>query len=152
MRAQVVAHGVAVFDHPLCRGQDKGTLAESARPDSIEFSCDRVNGCRRPTMLCVHGCRGVLGVLLAGPGGAVRAQGAHGGGEQPGFGRDVPPIPQGVQPAIHPIVGAVGAMSVMVVRMARTWAVTSNSATANGDVRQMPMPNSATDFVTYLAK
>jgi hypothetical protein len=54
VRAQVVARGVAVFDHPLCRGQDKGTLAESARPDSIEFSCDRVNGCRRPTMLCVE--------------------------------------------------------------------------------------------------
>ena len=40
----------------------------------------------------------------------------------------------------------------MVVRMARTWAVTSNSATANGDMRRMPTPNSATDFVTYLAK
>ena len=29
-------------------------------------------------------------------------------------------------------------MPVMVVRMARTWAVTSNSATANGDRRRMP--------------
>jgi len=59
-------------------------------------------------MFRVHGCRGLLSVVLTGPGGSVRPQRAHGGGKQPGFGRDVPPIPQGVQPAIHPIVGAVG--------------------------------------------
>jgi hypothetical protein len=39
--AQVIAHGVAVFDHPPCRRQDKGTLAETAQPDPIEFPFDR---------------------------------------------------------------------------------------------------------------
>ncbi len=76
-----------------------------ARLDRIP--CDRITARRRPTMLCGHGCRGVLGVLLPGPGGSVRAQGAHCGGEQPGFGRDVPRYPR-VCSQRSSVVGAVG--------------------------------------------
>ena len=65
----------------------------------------------------------------------------------------MPPIPQGVQPAIHPVVGAVGGhVGDGGQDGARTWALTFNPATANGDMRRIPTPNSATDFVTYLAK
>ena len=108
MRPTVIAHGVAVFDHPPCRRQDQGTLAETAQPDPIEFPFDRITSGCRPTTFRVLGCRGLVGLLLAGPSGSVRPQGAHGGGKQPGFGGDVPPIPQGVEPAVHALVGAVG--------------------------------------------
>ena len=40
----------------------------------------------------------------------------------------------------------------MVVRMVRTWSLTSRVGMASGDMRWMPIPNSATDFVTYLAR
>jgi len=105
---QVIARGVAVFDHPLGRGQNQGTLAKTGQPDPIELPLDRINGRCRPMMFRVHGSRGLPTVALASPGGAVRAQRAHGGGEQPGFGRDVPPIPQRVQPAVHAVVGVAG--------------------------------------------
>ena len=102
-----IARGVAVFDHPLCCRQDQGTLAERAQSYPLEFPFDRIaSGCH-PTKVHVGGCRGGLCVLSAGPGGTVRAQRAHGGGKQPGFGGDMPAIPQGVQPAVHPVVGAV---------------------------------------------
>ena len=73
MGTQVIARGVAVFDHPLGRGQDQGTLAKTGQPDPIEFPFDRINGRCRPMMFRVHGCRGLLSVVLASPGRAVRA-------------------------------------------------------------------------------
>ena len=45
---QVIAHGVAVFNHPLRRRQDQDTLAETAQPDPIEFPFDRINRRCRP--------------------------------------------------------------------------------------------------------
>ena len=60
MGAHVIARGVAVFDHPLCRRQDQGTLAETAQSDPIEFPFDRINSRCHPTMFRVLGCRGLL--------------------------------------------------------------------------------------------
>ena len=96
MRTHVFAHGVAVFNHPLRGRQDQDTLAQTAQPGTIEFPFDRINRWCRPTTFHIPGCRGLVGVLLAGPGGAAGAQGAHGDGELPGFGRDVSSIAQGV--------------------------------------------------------
>src|SRR6185436_2153086 len=97
--AQVIARCATVFDHPLCRRQDQGTLAETTKSDLIEFPFDRITSWCRPTTFRVLGCRGLVGVLLAGPGGSVRPQGAHRGGEQAGFGGHMPAISEGVQPA-----------------------------------------------------
>jgi hypothetical protein len=64
-----------VFDHPLCRGQDQGTLAEGGQSNPIEFPFDLLDGRCGPMMCPSFFGRGVFGVLLAGPGGSVCEQG-----------------------------------------------------------------------------
>ena len=49
MRTQVIAHGVAVFNHPLRGRQDQDALAQTAQPGPIEFPFDRINRRCGPT-------------------------------------------------------------------------------------------------------
>ena len=58
MRTQVIAHGVAVFNHPLRGRQDQDALAQTAQPGPIEFPFDRINRRCRPTTFHLRGCRG----------------------------------------------------------------------------------------------
>ena len=58
MRTQVIAHGVAVFNHPLRSRQDQDALAQTAQPGTIEFPFVRITvGVQRLGRCVVGGSR-----------------------------------------------------------------------------------------------